>query len=335
MSKIHTPKRGSRAFRPKVRAKRIYGKVKCIKQENEAKIVEFAGYKAGMTQINCLYDKKESPIYGKKTMMPVTIIEVPDLNVAGFRCYERKETGVAVYKDFLNINKNSELKRKTIISKKDISLKDKDMKDIEQKISLDEIEDIKLIVYTQPHETGNAKKKPELFEVFIGGNSIEDKFALAKEKTGKTISINDFIEDGAFIDVIGVTKGKGFAGSVKRWGVTLLAKKSQKVIRKAGTLGPWHPAKTQATVPQMGQMGFFNRVLYNLRVLKIIGKDSTDEVFEKIKKKPFKKYGIVKSSYIIVKGSVTGPAKRMIRMRKSIRNIKGEYDGNISVKYID
>ena len=85
----------------------------------------------------------------------------------------------------------------------------------------------------------------------------------------------------------------------------------------------------------MGQLGFFNRTLYNLRVLKIIGKNDNDEIFDKMKKKPFKNYGILKSNYIIIKGSLTGPAKRMIRMRKAIRKIKGEYDRNIIIKNID
>ncbi|MCK5040278.1 MAG: 50S ribosomal protein L3 [Candidatus Aenigmarchaeota archaeon] len=334
MSQIHNPRSGSLAFRPKVRARRIYGKIKSIKHSSDA-IGEYAGYKVGMTYVNYVCNKKGSPLYDKKVVTPVTLIEVPDLQVVGFRCYTEEETGLTVYKDILNINKNSILKKKTIISKKDITPKDKDFKDIEQKIADNKIVDIKLMVHTMPQETGMTKKKPELFEMFIGGNSVSDKFNFAKEKISKTISIKDFIEEGTMIDASGVTKGKGFAGSIKRWGIHLLAKKSQKVIRKAGNLGPWHPAKTQATVPQMGQLGFFNRVINNLCVMKIITKDTDDEIFAKIKTKPFKKYGMIKSSYIVVKGSVTGPSKRLIRMRKAIKKQTGTSSEAIDIKYID
>ncbi|MCK5176438.1 MAG: 50S ribosomal protein L3 [Candidatus Aenigmarchaeota archaeon] len=335
MSQIHNPRRGSLAFRPKVKANRMYGKVKSIKPTQSIKIEEFAGYKAGMTQVSYVYDKKDTPFHGKKVVKPVTIIEVPDLFVIGFRCYNKTETGLKILKDIIHMDNKSSLKRKILISKKSTTPKDKDFKEIEDKIAENQIYDIKLLVHTLPQDSGMTKKKPELFEMHIGGNSMADKFKFAKEKINKTLSIKDFIEEGSFIDVIGVTKGKGFAGSVKRWGVTLLAKKSQKVIRKAGNLGPWHPAKTQATVPQMGQLGFFNRVIYNLRILKIINEDNKDEVFAKLKAKPFKKYGIMKSSFVIVNGSVTGSAKRLIRMRKAIRKINGSYDETVSIKSIN
>ncbi|MCK5177834.1 MAG: 50S ribosomal protein L3 [Candidatus Aenigmarchaeota archaeon] len=335
MSQIHNPRRGSLAFRPKVKANRMYGKVKCVKHTQSIKIEEFAGYKVGMTQVNYIYDKKDTPFHGKKVVKPVTIIEVPDLFVVGFRCYKNTPIGLDILKDIIDIDNKSILKRKMLISKKNTAPKDKDLKEIENKIAENQVYDIKLLVHTLPQDSGMAKKKPELFEMHIGGDSIADKFKFAKEKINKTLTIKDFIEEGSFIDVIGVTKGKGFSGSVKRWGVTLLAKKSQKVIRKAGNLGPWHPAKTQATVPQMGQLGFFNRVIYNLRILKIIDEDNKEEVFAKLKIKPFKKYGIMKSGFVIINGSVTGPAKRLIRMRKAIKNINGSYDETVSIKSIN
>ena len=72
-----------------------------------------------------------------------------------------------------------------------------------------------------------------------------------------------------------------------------------------------------------------------VEALKIINEDNKDEVFAKLKAKPFKKYGIMKSSFVIVNGSVTGSAKRLIRMRKAIRKINGSYDETVSIKSIN
>ncbi|OYT35118.1 MAG: 50S ribosomal protein L3 [Candidatus Aenigmarchaeota archaeon ex4484_52] len=311
------PRRGSLAFRPKKRSKRIFSKIKCVKQCTETKILEFAGYKAGMTYIKFIQNQKETPNYGKKIITPVTIIETPDLFVCGFRIYLlNNNLGKYAFRDILT-NK-----------KQDNSGK---IKEVEEKLKMNKIKEIKLIVQTQPKLTGFNKKKPEIFESFIGGKTIEDKLNYAKQIIGKNISIMDFENEGNFIDVSGVTKGHGFTGSVKRWGVKLLAKKSQKIVRKAGTLGPWHPAKTQATVPQMGQYGYFNRMIYNLQIMKIIEKNQKDEVFDKIRNNAFKNYGLVKSNYIVVRGSVMGPPKRLIRLRHSIRNINAQFDENINI----
>ena len=268
MSQIHNPRSGSLAFRPKVRARRIYGKIKSIKHSSDA-IGEYAGYKVGMTYVNYVCNKKGSPLYDKKVVTPVTLIEVPDLQVVGFRCYTEEETGLTVYKDILNINKNSILKKKTIISKKDITPKDKDFKDIEQKIADNKIVDIKLMVHTMPQETGMTKKKPELFEMFIGGNSVSDKFNFAKEKISKTISIKDFIEEGTMIDASGVTKGKGFAGVIKRWGFHGGRKTHGSMFhRHAGSTGcSADPSRVMKGKKMPGQMGNNRVTVKNLMVI--------------------------------------------------------------------
>ena len=67
----------------------------------------------------------------------------------------------------------------------------------------------------------------------VGGTSTE-KLEWAKERLGSEITIEDVWEGGQEIDVIGITKGKGFQGSVKRWGVKLLSHKNSKKRRQAG-----------------------------------------------------------------------------------------------------
>ena len=60
----------------------------------------------------------------------------------------------------------------------------------------------------------------------LGGRNINQLFQFGKELLGKTISINEVFREGDFVDVGAVTKGKGFQGPVKRWGVRILQHKA-------------------------------------------------------------------------------------------------------------
>ena len=135
-----------------------------------------------------------------------------------------------------------------------------------------------------------------------------------KEKLGQEIRIRNFVKEGEYIDTISVTKGKGFQGPIKRCGVRHLQKKSRKTVRGVGCLGPWHPSRVMYTVARAGQTGFHNRVELNKRLIKIGEKGE-----EITPKGGFIRYGIIKNDYIVVLGSVPGPKKRLIKLRKSIR----------------
>ena len=137
---------------------------------------------------------------------------------------------------------------------------------------------------------------------------------------GKEIKPSDVFREGELVDVISITKGKGTAGPVKRFGVKIQTRKAQKKRRHVGSLGSERPGKVLWTVPQAGQLGFFRRTEFNKRVLKI-GEDGK----EITPKAGFKRYGVVKSNYIIVEGSVPGPKKRLIMLRPAIRAWRYKY----------
>ena len=137
---------------------------------------------------------------------------------------------------------------------------------------------------------------------------------VVKSLIGKEISLDD-LPKFDILDVRGVTKGKGFQGPTKRFGLKLKQHKTEKGLRRPGSLGPWHPARVTFKAPQAGQMGYFSRIIYNIRVIshgKIKDKDINP-------KTGFKNYGNIKTSYIIVKGSVQGPAKRQILLTPAFR----------------
>lgn len=54
------------------------------------------------------------------------------------------------------------------------------------------------------------------------------------------------------IDVIGVTKGKGFASCIKRFRVKHLMKKTHRGYRRVGCIGSWHPARIRYCVARAG-----------------------------------------------------------------------------------
>jgi large subunit ribosomal protein L3 len=179
--------------------------------------------------------------------------------------------------------------------------------------NLEKITDIRLLLCLQPR-LARIKKKPELMEVKIGGGTIRERFEYAKKLLGKEVKASDVFKEGQLVDVIGITKGKGYAGPVKRWGIKLLSHKARKGRRKPGTLGPWHPAHVLYTVPRGGQLGYHQRTEYNKLVLRIGA--NGDEVTPR---GGFIHYGIVKGDYVMLEGSVPGPPKRLIKIRYPIR----------------
>ena len=152
------------------------------------------------------------------------------------------------------------------------------------------------------------------FESAMGGSN-EEKFNFISSRLGKEIKVSELIKNGEFVDISSITKGKGWAGAIKRFGVARLYHKATNKIRHVGTLGPFTPGKVLFTVPQAGQLGFNYRTETTSAYLKM---GTAAEAATINPKSGFTNYGNVKSDYIIVKGSVGGPAKRLVRIRKSV-----------------
>jgi len=73
------------------------------------------------------------------------------------------------------------------------------------------------------------------------------------------------------IDIIGVTKGKGYEGVVTRWGVTRLPRKTHRGLRKVACIGAWHPTRVSFTVARAGQNGYHHRT-------ELMGIDGVEDV---------------------------------------------------------
>ena len=315
--KKHAPRHGSLAFLPRKRASSIKGRVRhWLNNSDDINFLGFAGFKAGMTHITYIEDQKTSPYFGKELMKPVTLVEVPPLILIGVRVYNKDEYGNYVVGDIFTKEINNFLARKINIPNLETYEFEKIKKDLLKKIT--QSSEVRGIFQTQPYLTSLPRKKPDIFEIKINStqNPIEE-FKYALEYIGKAIRARDILTEGDLIDVIAVTKGKGFQGPVKRFGIKILTRKNSKIRRAVACIGPWHPARVLYTVPRPGQLGFHQRTEYHKRIMKI------GENEEEINPKGgFIQYGMIKGDYLLLMGSIPGPKKRLIRMRKALRPSK-------------
>jgi large subunit ribosomal protein L3 len=213
---------------------------------------------------------------------------------------------------------NKELKKKIQTPKKN----GKKIEDVK------EFDDVKIVIQSQPKQTTTGSKKPKIMEIALGGGK-EEKLNYIKEFLGKEIKINDVFDSGSLVDVHGITIGKGFQGTVKRYGVPIRQHKSEKTKRGIGNLGAWTPKRVDFRVAQPGKMGFHLRTEYNKQILKI-GADGK----EVNPKGGINRYGLVKNAYVLLKGSIVGPKKRAVVLTKAIRPNKKMGVGSYDVTYI-
>jgi large subunit ribosomal protein L3 len=113
----------------------------------------------------------------------------------------------------------------------------------------------------------------------------------------------DIFEEGEIIDVVGVTKGKGFAGGMKRHNFKGLSAShgTQRKHRSPGSIGAAStPARVFKGTRMAGQMGHVRVTTLNLRV---------------IKADPEK-------NLLLIKGAVPGPRGGLVMVRSSIRSLR-------------
>jgi len=325
--KKHQPKRGSLAYLPRGRASKFVPRILNWPEwkGSAAKLLGFAGYKAGMTHAVVTNDNANSPLKGQEMVVPVTIIDTPPVRPFSIRGYEALPTGLRLVTEVLAENISEDLRRVMPLPKEyDQAAK---MKEFESKIK--SLAEIRMLIHTQPRLAGVPKKKPDVMEYKVGAPSVGDAFNYAKSILGTDLRIADIMTDGALVDTIAVTKGHGNQGPVRRWGVSILQHKSRKTKRGVGTLGPWNPSSIRYTVPRAGQTGFHSRTSFNNPVMKV------GERGEEITPSGgFVNYGIIRGDYIMLSGHVPGTIKRPIRLRFAIRPRRTYTGTPMRVSYI-
>jgi large subunit ribosomal protein L3 len=147
--------------------------------------------------------------------------------------------------------------------------------------------------------------KPELGKFKKAGSSpkrIMKELAVDEDdesKAGETVSVVDVFEGVAFVDVVGTTKGRGFAGVVKRHnmaGGRMTHGGHSK--RRVGSIGQCaYPGRVAKGRRMPGHMGNIRVTTQNLRVVGIRPDDNV----------------------VLVHGAIPGPTGGIVLVKKALK----------------
>jgi large subunit ribosomal protein L3 len=117
-------------------------------------------------------------------------------------------------------------------------------------------------------------------------------------KVGDTVGV-DIFKSGELVDVTGTTKGKGFAGVIKRWGYARgpMAHGS-KYHRGVGSLGATGPARVFKGRKLPGRMGNVRRTIQGLEIIRVDAE----------------------RNLLLVKGGVPGVRGSMVKIQASVKS---------------
>jgi len=359
--KFERPRHGSLGFLPRKRARRHRGKVKTFPKDDQSKaphLTAFMGYKAGMTHILRDSDKPGSKAHKKELVEAVTVLETPPVMVVGVVGYVETAQGMRALTTVWAEHLDDQVKRRFYKNwykskKKAFTNYVKKYADGQKDINaqLERIKQycqvVRVITHTQIRKIKIAQKKAHIMEIQVNGGSTADKVDFAVGLFEKPVPIDAVFAQNEMIDCIGVTKGHGYEGVVTRWGCTRLPRKTHRGLRKVACIGAWHPAKVQYSVPRAGQNGYHHRTEMNKKVYKI-GKAITEDnknnattEFDLTEKSinpvgGWPHYGMVNEDYIMLKGCVVGPKKRIVTLRKALFEQTSRFAAEeITLKFID
>merc|ERR1712137_604321 len=269
------------------------GQVRSFPKDDATKaphLTAFMGYKAGMTHIMREVNKPGSKLHKKEVVEAVTILETPPMVCVGMVGYIETPRGLralkTVWAEHINVEckrrfyKNWSKSKKKAFTKACLKWKD-DMgkKEIEKDLSQIKkyCQVVRVICHTQQTLLKRRQKKAHIMEIQLNGGSVADKVNFAREHFEKKVPIKQVFAKDEMIDIIGVTKGKGFKGVTSRWHTKKLPRKTHKGLRKVACIGAWHPSRIQFTVARAGQNGYHHRTQINKKVYRLAAPEVDDK----------------------------------------------------------
>ncbi len=177
-----------------------------------------------------------------------------------------------------------------------------------------------------------GQKKANIKEIQINGGSVEQKVDFATDLFEQEVKVADSFAQDEVIDVIGATKGKGFAGVIARWGCTNLSRKTHRGLRKVACIGAWRPARVQFHLPRSGPNGFHLHTEINGKICFVSKavKDEPNGIMTKadLTEKSitpigsFLHYGEVTQDWIMLKGGIT-EYNNLLILLKTMKGFNG------------
>ena len=154
-------------------------------------------------------------------------------------------------------------------------------------------EDIKEKKLNKPLQ-GQFKKSQVPFKRYLKEFKIKDA---DKYNVGDEIKV-DIFQPGDKVDVTGISKGKGFAGTIKRWnfrrGPMSHGSKSHRIV---GSIGAAGVGKVVKGLKAAGHNGAKKVTVQNLEVVKV---DPDNNL-------------------LIIKGSIPGPRKSLLYIKNTVK----------------
>ncbi|MGG4551643.1 50S ribosomal protein L3 [Paenibacillus humicus] len=143
-------------------------------------------------------------------------------------------------------------------------------------------------------ELGHAKKAntaPKRYVREIRG------IDLATYEVGQEVKVDIFAE-GEFVDVTGISKGKGFQGNIKRWGQSRgPMSHGSRYHRGPGSMGSIQANRVPKGKKLPGHMGNETITIQNLEVIRV---DAERNV-------------------LLVKGSIPGPKNSVVKIKQAVK----------------
>jgi len=344
-SKFEHPRHGHLGFLPRKRSRQIRGRCRSFPKDDPAQkphLTAFMCYKAGMTHIVRDVDRPGSKINKKETVEPVTILEAPPMVVVGVVGYKESPKGLKslgtvwaqhvstefrrrFYKNWKQSAQLAFTKYKRFArSKEGVIARERTLRKFTKNATV-----IRVIAHTQLRKLRNHRvgvKKAHVSEIQINGGSIKAKVEMATKLLEKEVRVDSIFQQSEACDVLGVSNGHGFHCVVHRWGVATLPRKTHRGLRKVACIGAWHPERVSFTIARAGQNGFHHRTALNKKIYRIgrasfvdpknatTSFDLTDKTITPLG--GFIGYGPVRNDYVMLKGSVQGPRRRVITLRR-------------------
>jgi len=364
--KFEHPRSGHLGYLPKRRTKYTKGKIRHFPKDDAAKplhLTAFMGYKAGMTHVVRSYDKKEGKKTIKKDMVDaVTVIETPPMKIVGMVGYIETPRGLRAlttvwaqnldngvlrrfYKNYHNAKKRAFTNYAKRYDEKADSKKhvNRDIQRIRKYCQV-----VRVLCATQIDKIKLRQRKAHLMEIQVnGGANVAEKVAWANAKFETEVTVGEVFAENEMVDTIAITRGKGTAGVIKRFGVTKLPRKTRRGNRKVACIGAWHPSAVKWTVARSGILGYYHRTQINQKIYRVgagairgITNNASTETDAHIKNITpvggFPHYGIVNEDFVMVRGSVMGPKKRQVTIRKAMHPSTHSYaNSTLDIKFID
>jgi len=151
----------------------------------------------------------------------------------------------------------------------------------------------------------NKPEKGLFTKIKVSGRRYLKEFRIddvAKYEVGQEIKVTDMFNDGDRIDVSGISKGKGFQGTIKRYGQSGGPETHGSMYhRRVGSMGSnTSPARVFKGKRLPGHMGVDKITVQNLDIVKV---DS-------------------ERNLLLVKGAIPGPKGGLVIVKETVKACK-------------